>query len=77
MLKLAFCVLGRMERSDLPIHDQVCYRILMYECGQHNRPELATQVLLKMKRMGMHLNAVTYGIYHRALMQGNGQQRPN
>uniref|UniRef100_A0A915DDG4 Pentatricopeptide repeat-containing protein n=1 Tax=Ditylenchus dipsaci TaxID=166011 RepID=A0A915DDG4_9BILA len=42
----------------------------MYECGEYNRPELATEVLLKMRRMGIQLNAVTYGIYHRALMQG-------
>lgn len=60
-----------MERSNIPFHDQVCYRILIYLCGEYNRPELATQVLLKMRRMGIQLNAVTYGIYHWTLMQGD------
>lgn len=60
-----------MERSNIPFHDQVCYRILIYLCGEYNRPELATQVLLKMRRTGIQLNAVTYGIYHWALMQGD------
>lgn len=60
-----------MERSNIPFHDQVCYRILIYLCGEYNRPELAVQVLLKMRRMGIQLNAVTYGIYHWALMQGD------
>ncbi|KAI1733001.1 DENN (AEX-3) domain-containing protein [Ditylenchus destructor] len=71
MLRLAFKVLSRMERCNIPFHDQVCYRILMHLCGEYNRPALAVQVLRKMRRAGISLNAVTYGIYHRTLMEGD------
>lgn len=59
-----------MERSNIQLYDQICYRILMYLCGEYNKPAMAIQVLRKMQRMGISLNAVTYGIYHHSLMQG-------
>lgn len=64
-------ILSRMERSNISFHDQVCYRTLIYLCGEYNKPELAVQVLLKMRRAGITMNAVTYGVYHWALMQGD------
>lgn len=58
-----------MEDSNIPFHDQVPYRILMQLCGQYGKPEMAIQVLRRMRRVGLELNAVTYGIYHKAVMQ--------
>lgn len=60
-----------MERSTIQLYDQVCYRILMYLCGEYNNSAMTIQVLLKMRRMGISINAVTYGIYHHSLMQGD------
>lgn len=59
-----------MERSNIQLYDQVCYRILMYLCGEYNNSAMTIQVLRKMRRMGIPINAVTYGIYHHSLMQG-------
>ncbi|KAI6211821.1 hypothetical protein M3Y96_00475000 [Aphelenchoides besseyi] len=70
ILRLAFRVLARMETSNLAFHDQVCYRVLIHLCGENGRPELAAQVLEKMRRWGVPLNAITYGVYHRAVTRG-------
>lgn len=62
-------ILSRMEESNIPFHDQIPYRVVMQLCGQYGKPEMAIQVLRKMRRIGLELNAVTYGIYHKAVMQ--------
>src|SRR3954468_20913185 len=59
-----------MEHSNIIFHDQLCYRILIHLCGVYGKPAMAVRVLQKMRRAGLSLNAITYGIYHRALMQG-------
>ncbi|CAI5448015.1 unnamed protein product [Caenorhabditis angaria] len=68
ILRLAFNVLDRMERTEIFPLDQVCYRILIELCGKYDQPAMAVKVLQAMQRAGLEQNAVTYGIYHRAVM---------
>ncbi|UMM31114.1 hypothetical protein L5515_012723 [Caenorhabditis briggsae] len=68
ILRLAFNVLDRMEKTEIFPLDQVCYRILIELCGKYNQPEMAVKVMRAMQRAGLEQNAVTYGIYHRAVM---------
>ncbi|KAL7072589.1 hypothetical protein ACQ4LE_008210 [Meloidogyne hapla] len=70
MLILGLRVISRMEQLMLPIHDQICYRVLMQLCGDNDHPELAVYILRKMLRSGIVPNAVTYKIYHQALIRG-------
>lgn len=68
ILLLAFHVLDRMEHTEVFPLDQVCYRILIELCGECGEPSLAVKVLQAMHRAGVEQNAVTYGIYHRAVL---------
>uniref|UniRef100_A0A1I7XS09 UDENN domain-containing protein n=1 Tax=Heterorhabditis bacteriophora TaxID=37862 RepID=A0A1I7XS09_HETBA len=73
ILRLAFHVLDRIERTEVFPLDQVCYRILIELCGECNEPSMAVRVLQvlifqAMQRAGLEQNAVTYGIYHRAVL---------
>uniref|UniRef100_A0A1I7TPQ7 PPR_long domain-containing protein n=1 Tax=Caenorhabditis tropicalis TaxID=1561998 RepID=A0A1I7TPQ7_9PELO len=68
IIRLAFNVLDRMEKTEVFPLDQVCYRILIELCGKYNQPEMAVKVMKSMQRAGLEQNAVTYGIYHRAVM---------
>ncbi|CDH93122.1 DENN domain type RAB GEF [Caenorhabditis elegans] len=68
ILRLAFNVLDRMEKTEIFPLDQVCYRILIELCGKYSEPEMAVKVMRAMQRAGLEQNAVTYGIYHRAVM---------
>lgn len=61
-------VLDRMEKTEIFPLDQVCYRILIELCGKYDQPEMAVKVMRAMQRAGLEQNAVTYGIYHRAVM---------
>ncbi|CAJ0918578.1 unnamed protein product, partial [Mesorhabditis belari] len=63
-----FMVLSRLEATEVIPLDQVCYRILIEMCGQYGEPHLAVRVLYAMRRSGLEQNAVTYGLYHRAVM---------
>ena len=58
-----------MEQSGLPFHDQICYRLLMQLCGEYNHPEMAIIILRKMLRLGIVPNAITYKVYHQALIR--------
>lgn len=68
ILKLAFSILDRMESTEIFPLDQVCYRILIELCGKYGEPSMAVKVVQAMQRSGIEQNAVTYGIYHRAVM---------
>uniref|UniRef100_A0A1I8EJ60 UDENN domain-containing protein n=2 Tax=Wuchereria bancrofti TaxID=6293 RepID=A0A1I8EJ60_WUCBA len=70
ILRLALHVLDRMEYSGILPLDQVCYRIVIQLCGDFGHPILAVKVLQAMQRSGMEQNAVTYGIYHQAVLKG-------
>uniref|UniRef100_A0A915Q514 UDENN domain-containing protein n=1 Tax=Setaria digitata TaxID=48799 RepID=A0A915Q514_9BILA len=70
ILRLALHVLDRMEYSGVLPLDQVCYRIVIQLCGDFGHPILAVKVLQAMQRSGMEQNAVTYGIYHQAVLKG-------
>ncbi|VBB28437.1 unnamed protein product [Acanthocheilonema viteae] len=70
ILRLALHILDRMEYSGIIPLDQVCYRIVIQLCGDFGHPILAVKVLQAMQRSGMEQNAVTYGIYHQAVLKG-------
>ncbi|MCP9266048.1 C-myc promoter-binding protein [Dirofilaria immitis] len=70
ILRLALHILDRMEYSGVLPLDQVCYRIVIQLCGDFGHPILAVKVLQAMQRSGMEQNAVTYGIYHQAVLKG-------
>ncbi|KAI3421289.1 hypothetical protein GPALN_014910 [Globodera pallida] len=76
MLLLGVRVLSRMEQIGVPFHDQVCYRLLMHLCGAYGRPEMATIILRKMLNIGIIPNAITYKVYHKALIQSDWPSEP-
>lgn len=49
---------------------QVCYRILMQQCVSLGRPALAVRVYHEMRKAGIQPNAVTYGFYNKAVIEG-------
>jgi hypothetical protein len=54
----------------LPFHDQVCQRILIHQCGETGFPKMAVDVLELMRRSMLPINAITYGVFHQAVMSG-------
>lgn len=49
---------------------KVCYRILMEQCVQLGRPALAVRVYHEMIKAGIQPNAITYGFYNKAVLEG-------
>ncbi|KAL1505338.1 hypothetical protein ABEB36_004927 [Hypothenemus hampei] len=49
--------------------DEVCYRLMMQLCGEHNKPLLAVKLLVLMKKYGIQPNALTYGLYNRCVLE--------
>lgn len=70
VLHVAFEVLCKMKKKGVKLPDEVCYRVLMQLCGQYGHPALAVKVLFEMKNQGITPNAVTYGYYNRAVIEG-------
>lgn len=66
----AFEVLQKISETKAKLPDEVCYRVLMQLSGQFDHPALAVKVLFEMKRVGIQPNAVTWGFYHRAVLDG-------
>uniref|UniRef100_T2MAU0 C-myc promoter-binding protein n=1 Tax=Hydra vulgaris TaxID=6087 RepID=T2MAU0_HYDVU len=73
MLYTAFDILQNISKSKAKLPDEVCFRVLMQLSGQFNHPALAVKVLFEMKRIGLQPNAVTWGYYHRAILEGEWQ----
>jgi len=70
VLHVAFEILCKMTKKGVKLPDEVCYRVLMQLCGQYGHPALAIKVLFEMKNQGITPNAVTYGYYNRAVVEG-------
>uniref|UniRef100_T1KBU8 UDENN domain-containing protein n=1 Tax=Tetranychus urticae TaxID=32264 RepID=T1KBU8_TETUR len=68
-LRIAYSVLERMQSLNLHPVDEVCYRILMLLCGLYSQPILAVKVLSEMRRCGVTPNAITYGLYNKAVLE--------
>lgn len=68
ILQQAHELLVRATRQRLAC-DEVCYRLMMQLCGEHSRPLLAVKLLLLMKKFGIQLNALTYGLYNRCVLE--------
>ncbi|XP_076102516.1 C-myc promoter-binding protein-like isoform X2 [Mytilus galloprovincialis] len=69
-MKVAYDVLQKMQLAKLQPPDEVCYRVMLQLCGQHNMPVMAVKVLYQMKRAGVQPNAITYGYYNKAVFEG-------
>ncbi|XP_043207829.1 DENN domain-containing protein 4C-like [Amphibalanus amphitrite] len=65
----AFQIMVVMQKILNQSVDEVCYRVMMQLCGQHQLPVLAVKVLYKMKQLGIHPNALTYGYYNKAVLE--------
>ncbi|XP_050303114.1 DENN domain-containing protein Crag isoform X2 [Anthonomus grandis grandis] len=68
ILQQAYELLVRATYLRLPC-DEVCYRLMMQLCGEHNRPLLAVKLLVLMKKYGIQPNALTYGLYNRCVLE--------
>lgn len=68
ILQQAYELLVRATYLKLPC-DEVCYRLMMQLCGEHNRPLLAVKLLVLMKKYGIQPNALTYGLYNRCVLE--------
>ncbi|XP_048583663.1 DENN domain-containing protein 4C isoform X2 [Nematostella vectensis] len=69
-LHFAYEILCKMPTKGVKLTDEVCFRVFMQLCGQFGHPALAVKVLFEMKTQGLTPNAVTYGYYNRAVMEG-------
>ncbi|UXI19338.1 E3 ubiquitin-protein ligase [Sarcoptes scabiei] len=70
-LSIAYQALQRMQTMNFSVPDEFCYRILMILCCIHNRPALAVKIFLDMKKYEVRLNAITYGYYNKAVLDGD------
>ncbi|XP_060525748.1 DENN domain-containing protein Crag isoform X2 [Cylas formicarius] len=68
ILQQAYELLVRATHQRLAC-DEVCYRLMMQLCGEHNRPLLAVKLLVLMKKYGIQPNALTYGLYNRCVLE--------
>ena len=71
MLNKAFQIINRINKSRAKLPDEVCYRTLIQLAGHLNHPALAVKVLFEMKRYGVQINAITWGDYHKAVLEGD------
>ncbi|XP_053405869.1 C-myc promoter-binding protein-like isoform X2 [Mercenaria mercenaria] len=69
-LSLAYDVMKNMQRQKLKPPDELCYRVMLQLCGQYNQPVLAVKVYSEMKHAGVQPNAITYGYYNKAVLEG-------
>ncbi|KAL3866790.1 hypothetical protein ACJMK2_044059 [Sinanodonta woodiana] len=69
-LKTGYEVLKSMAKAKLKSPDEVCYRVMLQLCGQYNQPVLAVKVYSEMKKAGVQPNAITYGYYNKAVLEG-------
>ncbi|KAE9550799.1 hypothetical protein FO519_005989 [Halicephalobus sp. NKZ332] len=70
VLRLAMTILRRVSKAAIPLLDQVSYRLLMELCGEYGYPDVAVDVLHEMRRLSIVPNAITYAVYHWAVMEG-------
>ncbi|XP_076260425.1 DENN domain-containing protein Crag isoform X2 [Rhynchophorus ferrugineus] len=68
ILQQANELLVRTICSKLPC-DEVCYRLMMQLCSEHNRPLLAVNLLILMKKNDIQPNALTYGLYNKCVLE--------
>ncbi|KAM4564825.1 DENN domain-containing protein 4C isoform 2-T2 [Fundulus diaphanus] len=69
-MQQAYNVLLKMRAAEVEILDEVCYRVVMQLCGVWGLPVMAVRVLVEMKKAGVHPNAITYGYYNKAVLEG-------
>uniref|UniRef100_A0A8C7SAG1 UDENN domain-containing protein n=1 Tax=Oncorhynchus mykiss TaxID=8022 RepID=A0A8C7SAG1_ONCMY len=69
-MQQAYNVLLKMRTSEVEVLDEVCYRVVMQLCGLYGLPVMAVRVLVEMKKAGVHPNAITYGYYNKAVLEG-------
>ncbi|XP_035274889.1 DENN domain-containing protein 4C-like [Anguilla anguilla] len=70
-LQEAHAVLLRRRSAELELLDEVCYRVVMQLCGIWSLPVMAVRVLMEMKNAGVQPNAITYGYYNKAVLEGS------
>nr|XP_046236912.1 DENN domain-containing protein 4C isoform X2 [Scatophagus argus] len=69
-MQQAYNVLLKMRVTEVEVLDEVCYRVVMQLCGLWGLPVMAVRVLVEMKKAGVHPNAITYGYYNKAVLEG-------
>uniref|UniRef100_A0A8C9TQ10 DENN domain containing 4C n=1 Tax=Scleropages formosus TaxID=113540 RepID=A0A8C9TQ10_SCLFO len=66
----AYSVLLKMHSTEVEVLDEVCYRVVMQLCGLWGLPVMAVRVLMAIKKAGVQPNAITYGYYNKAVLEG-------
>ncbi|KAJ8008216.1 hypothetical protein DPEC_G00102500 [Dallia pectoralis] len=69
-MQQAYNVLLKMRMSEVEVLDEVCYRVVMQLCGLYGLPVMAVRVMVEMKKAGVEPNAITYGYYNKAVLEG-------
>uniref|UniRef100_A0A6Q2XQK0 DENN/MADD domain containing 4C n=1 Tax=Esox lucius TaxID=8010 RepID=A0A6Q2XQK0_ESOLU len=69
-MQQAYNVLLKMRTSEVEVLDEVCYRVVMQLCGLYGLPVMAVRVMVEMKKAGVEPNAITYGYYNKAVLEG-------
>ncbi|KAM6960171.1 DENN domain-containing protein 4C isoform 3-T3 [Tautogolabrus adspersus] len=69
-MQQAYNILLKMRTTEVEVLDEVSYRVMMQLCGVYGLPVLAVRVLVEMKKSGVQPNAITYGYYNKAVLEG-------
>uniref|UniRef100_A0A3B3RIZ5 DENN domain containing 4C n=1 Tax=Paramormyrops kingsleyae TaxID=1676925 RepID=A0A3B3RIZ5_9TELE len=69
-MQQAYNVLLKMQSTEVEVLDEVCYRVVMQLCGIWGLPVMAVRVLMAIKKAGVEPNAITYGYYNKAVLEG-------
>uniref|UniRef100_A0A3Q3G2P3 DENN/MADD domain containing 4C n=1 Tax=Labrus bergylta TaxID=56723 RepID=A0A3Q3G2P3_9LABR len=69
-MQQAYNILLKMRTTEVEVLDEVCFRVVMQLCGVYGLPVMAVRVLVEMKKAGVRPNAITYGYYNKAVLEG-------
>uniref|UniRef100_H2ZEF0 C-myc promoter-binding protein n=1 Tax=Ciona savignyi TaxID=51511 RepID=H2ZEF0_CIOSA len=58
------------EKNCIPLPDETYYRMLLHLCAVYNKPALAVRVFQFVRKTGIQLSAITYGLYNKAVLEG-------
>nr|XP_018671970.1 C-myc promoter-binding protein isoform X3 [Ciona intestinalis] len=58
------------DKNCIPLPDETYYRMLLHLCSVYNKPALAVRVFQFVRKTGIQLSAITYGLYNKAVLEG-------
>ncbi|KAK2718660.1 hypothetical protein QYM36_005859, partial [Artemia franciscana] len=70
-LRTGFGVLQRLSALKCSPPDETCHRVMIQLCCEYSQPALAVRVFMELRKRGFQANAVTYGVYHKTVLEAD------